>query len=143
MAEKRGLPGAGTRARSRQNGLLILQVFIAGVCSLAVEVSASRLLIPYFGDSIFVWANLIGLILLYLTIGYYVGGRLADRLPDVRVFYALTIVAAIFIALVPALAHPLYPRQLCLVYLSVVGRSVEVQTTSRFSGESGRNRWRC
>lgn len=87
--------------------MLIGQVFVAGACSLAVEVSASRLLAPYFGDTLFVWANLIGLILLYLTIGYYVGGRLADRFPGARVFYTLTLVAALFIAVIPLISHPL------------------------------------
>ncbi len=86
--------------------MLIAQVFVAGACSLAVEVSASRLLAPYFGDTLFVWANLIGLILLYLTIGYYAGGRFADRFPRAGVFYTLTIVAALFIALIPLISHP-------------------------------------
>ncbi len=86
--------------------MLILQVFVAGACSLAVEVSASRLLAPYFGDTLFVWANLIGLILLYLTIGYYVGGRFADRYPSSRVFYILTTIAALFIAIIPLISHP-------------------------------------
>ncbi len=85
--------------------MLLAQVFVAGACSLAVEVSASRLLAPYFGDTLFVWANLIGLILLYLTIGYYAGGRLADRYPRSSVFYALTIIAAVFILLVPLISH--------------------------------------
>lgn len=95
---------AGTR--KGRGWMLISQVFVAGACSLAVEVSASRLLAPYFGDTLFVWANLIGLILLYLTIGYYVGGRFADRYPSTRVFYTLSIVAAFFIALVPFIAQP-------------------------------------
>jgi predicted membrane-bound spermidine synthase len=86
--------------------MLISQVFVAGACSLAVEVSASRLLAPYFGDTLFVWANLIGLILLYLTIGYYVGGRFADRYPSSRVFYTLTMVAALFLAIIPLISHP-------------------------------------
>jgi len=93
-------------ARRGWGWLLILQVFVAGACSLAVEVSASRLLAPAFGDTIFVWANLIGLILLYLTIGYYAGGKLADRYPCARLFYGLTAIAAITIALIPFVAQP-------------------------------------
>ncbi len=93
--------------RSLQGWLLILLVFIAGACSLAVELSASRLLAPYFGTSLFVWANLIGLILLYLTIGYYVGGQVADRYPRPGVLYLLTTAAAFLIGVIPFIASPI------------------------------------
>src|SRR5437762_7153030 len=93
--------------RSVQGWLLILLVFVSGACSLAVELSASRLLAPYFGTSLFVWANLIGLILLYLTIGYYLGGRIADRYPRPEVLYTLTITAAFLISLIPFLSKPI------------------------------------
>jgi predicted membrane-bound spermidine synthase len=96
-----------TAGRNIQGWLLILLVFVAGASSLAVELSASRLLAPYFGTSLFVWANLIGLILLYLTIGYYLGGRLADRYPRPEVLYALTITAAFLISLIPFLSRPI------------------------------------
>lgn len=95
-----------TAAHTAQGWLLILLVFVAGACSLAVEVSASRLLAPYFGDTLFVWANLIGLILLYLTAGYYIGGRLADRYPRATVLYMLTGSAALLIALIPLISQP-------------------------------------
>ncbi len=98
---------APVAAQTMQGWLLILLVFVAGACSLAVEVSASRLLAPYFGDTLFVWANLIGLILLYLTIGYYVGGRLADRYPRASVLYILTGSAALLIALIPFISQPI------------------------------------
>ncbi len=94
-------------ARSAQGWLLILLVFVSGACSLAVELSASRLLAPYFGTSLFVWANLIGLILLYLTIGYYLGGRLADRYPRPTVLYLLTTSAAFLIGLIPFISRPI------------------------------------
>ncbi len=96
-----------TSGRRLQGWLLILLVFVAGACSLAVELSASRLLAPYFGTSLFVWANLIGLILLYLTIGYYLGGRLADRYPRPAVLYLLTIIASLLIGLIPLISRPI------------------------------------
>src|SRR6266699_2567487 len=98
---------AQTAGRNVQGWLLILLVFVAGACSLAVELSASRLLAPYFGTSLFVWSNLIGLILLYLTIGYYLGGRLADRYPRPAVLYALTIMASFLIGLIPLISRPI------------------------------------
>ena len=96
-----------TSRRSFQGWLLILLVLVAGAASLAVEFAASRLLAPYFGTSLFVWANLIGLILLYLTIGYYVGGRVADRYPRPVVLYGLTAVASLLISVIPVLSRPI------------------------------------
>lgn len=92
---------------STQRWLLITLVFVAGAVSLAVELSASRLLAPYFGTSLFVWANLIGLVLLYLTVGYYLGGRVADRYPRPGVLYGLTAVAALLVGLIPVISRPI------------------------------------
>ena len=72
---------------------LFLTVFVAGMSTLAVEFTASRLLQAVYGTSNIVWANVIGLVLLSLTIGYFIGGRLADRRPDAFLFYALVSVA--------------------------------------------------
>src|SRR5438093_12712551 len=82
-----------TSGRRLQGWLLILLVFVAGACSLAVELSASRLLAPYFGTSLLVSANLMGLMLLYLTVGSYLGGRLADRYSGPAVLSLLTLIA--------------------------------------------------
>jgi spermidine synthase len=82
-------------------------VFAAGVGSLATEIAASRLLAPYFGNSTIVWANVIGLILASLSLGYWLGGRLADRRPSPRALGAVVVAAACLIAVVPFVARPL------------------------------------
>ena len=85
---------------------LLTLVFISGMSSMALEMSASRLLAPYFGTSLFVWANLIGLILIYLSAGYFVGGRLADRFPNRRLLCTLTTIAALWVGLIPFISRP-------------------------------------
>src|SRR5215472_12473025 len=80
---------------------LPLVVFGAGAASLAVEICASRLLAPYFGNSTVVWANVIGLILIYLSVGYWIGGRTADRHPTPRALGVVLVVAAAAIAVLP------------------------------------------
>lgn len=86
---------------------LLLLVFVAGTASLATEFGASRLLAPYFGDSLYVWGVLIGLVLIYLSVGYVIGGRIADRWPRAQVLYQLTAVAGLWIAIIPLVAYPI------------------------------------
>jgi spermidine synthase len=86
--------------------LLLLTVFFGGMASLGVELSASRLLDPFFGNSLIIWAVLIGLVLAYLTVGYYIGGKWADRSPNYGVLYQITAWAAFLIGLVPFIARP-------------------------------------
>src|SRR5215472_6250220 len=64
---------------------LLLVVVAAGFGSTATEICASRLLAPYFGTSTVVWANVIGLVLTALSVGYWLGGRIADRRPEQQV----------------------------------------------------------
>jgi spermidine synthase len=87
--------------------LLLPLVFLSGMTSLAVELGASRLMAPYFGTSLYVWGILIGLILLYLSIGYVIGGRLADRHPRHDLLFQITAVAAIWIGLIPIASYPI------------------------------------
>lgn len=89
-------------------GALTALVFAGGACSLATEMAGARLLAPHFGTSNLVWANVIGLILLYLAIGYWVGGRLADRHPNARALARVVVGAAVAIAALPFVARPLF-----------------------------------
>lgn len=63
--------------------------------------AASRFLAPYFGTSSIVWANVIGVILLALAVGYHVGGRLADRYPSRQVFFGCGALGAVILAFLP------------------------------------------
>lgn len=75
--------------------------------TLAVELSAARLLEAVFGTSNIVWANIIGLILVYLTLGYFLGGRWADRSPYYSTFYRVLVWAAFSAGLIPLVADPI------------------------------------
>jgi spermidine synthase len=82
-------------------------VFVAGIASLSLEMCAPRLLGPYFGTSLVVWANIIGFFLIYLAVGYFLGGRVADRHPSAILLGTLTIVAAAATALIPIISGPI------------------------------------
>ncbi len=81
-------------------------VFISGMTSLAAEFGASRLLGNVFGTSNPIWAAIIGLILIYLTAGYFIGGRWADRSPYPRTMYAILAWGAFTLGIVPYIANP-------------------------------------
>ncbi|MBE3583447.1 MAG: fused MFS/spermidine synthase [Limnochordaceae bacterium] len=83
-------------------------LFVCGMAVMIVELAASRLLAPFFGDSLVVWANLIGIIMLGLTLGYYWGGRYADRHPHVRPLLVVVAVAGVWVGLLPLLSRPLF-----------------------------------
>ena len=77
------------------------------MASLGVEFGAARLLAPYFGTSLYVWGVLIGLVLIYLSAGYVIGGRLADRRPDDALLYQITAWAGLWIGVIPLVSYPI------------------------------------
>jgi len=86
---------------------LFFTVFMSGMTTLAVEMSDSHLMGPYFGDNRLVWASIIGLILVYLTIGYLLGGKLADRYPYPQYMYRILAWGAFSIGIIPFAAAPI------------------------------------
>src|SRR5689334_7310177 len=85
---------------------LELLVFVVGTSTLGAEIAAARLMAPFFGDSTIVWANTIAIVLVALSVGYWFGGRMADRHPHLRGLCLLVIAAAVLLGLVPIVAHP-------------------------------------
>jgi predicted membrane-bound spermidine synthase len=86
---------------------LLLVVFLAGVGTLGIEMVMPRLLAPFFGTSQPIWAVVIGMTLVYLAAGYWLGGRLADSRPDQRLLSWLIAWAGLLCALIPLVARPL------------------------------------
>ncbi len=91
---------------SRLSPPLGLVVFVVGSASLGSEIAAARLLAPYFGDSTIIWANTIGIVLVALSVGYWIGGRMADRDATMAGLHRLVLIAAVLLAIVPFLAGP-------------------------------------
>jgi spermidine synthase len=89
---------------------LYFTVFASGLTTLGVEFAASRLLGSVFGTSNLVWASIIGLILIYLTLGYFLGGRWADRSPHFQTFYRILAWGAFTAGLIPFIARPVLIR---------------------------------
>lgn len=85
---------------------LLFTVFISGMTTLAAELTAGRLIGNVFGTSNLIWASIIGLILIYLTLGYFLGGKWADNNPTPGAMYRILAWGAFTVALVPYVAGP-------------------------------------
>jgi len=88
---------------------LRIAVFGAGLATLGIELTASRLLGSVFGTSNIVWANIIGLMLVYLSAGYIIGGRWADRNPSPLTFYSILMWAGFAAGIVPLISRFVVP----------------------------------
>ena len=85
---------------------LLFTVFISGMTTLAAELAAGRLIGNVFGTSNIVWASIIGLILIYLTLGYFIGGKWADANPTAGAMYRVLAWGSFTLGLVPYIAGP-------------------------------------
>ena len=76
-------------------------VFLAGAALLGLEIAASRVLAPSFGNSLYVWGALIGIVLAGLSTGYWLGGALADRYPNARLLVGILGASALLVLAIP------------------------------------------
>jgi len=75
---------------------------------MSLEILGSRILAPYFGSTLFVWGSLIGVVLISLSVGYFLGGKLADKKPDFNILAGLLFISGIFIFLIPTFASVIF-----------------------------------
>ncbi|HKR73411.1 MAG TPA: fused MFS/spermidine synthase [Candidatus Nitrosocosmicus sp.] len=71
---------------------------------MSLEFSVSRLLIPIFGSTIYTWGSLIGVVLVGLSGGYHLGGRLADKNPNFEKFCSILFSAGLYILFIPIIS---------------------------------------
>jgi len=92
-----------------KRNFLLFVVFATGAAVLVVEVVATRVLAPYFGNTIFSISSIISTILAALSFGYYFGGKLADKRPTLNLFFGIIFAAGISILLIHYLSVFLLP----------------------------------
>lgn len=83
-----------------------LTVF-SGMAVMSLEMASSRLYAPYFGSSIFVWSALINALLLFLCIGYFLGGYLSRKRASIRTLSLIVLSACIYGGASPYIAYPI------------------------------------
>jgi spermidine synthase len=87
--------------------VIYLVAFIVGAIVMSFEMLGSRYLNPYFGSGIYTWASLISTVLASLTVGYFIGGWLADRRPSPAVLGITVLIGSLYILLLPLFAQPM------------------------------------
>ncbi len=84
--------------------ILLILVFVAGLATMSLEFSVSRLLIPVFGSSIYTWGSLIGVVLVGLSSGYHLGGKLADKNPTFEKFCSILFSTGLYVLFIPVIS---------------------------------------
>ena len=88
---------------SFDKAFLFLTLFVVGGVIMMLELLGTRILAPFFGTTIYTWSSLITVTLFALAIGYFVGGKIADRKPDWKIIYLVIFLACLWILLIPIL----------------------------------------
>lgn len=94
------------------NRRLYVIVFMTGAIVMILELVGSRILAPILGTSIYVWTSLIGVILGAMSLGYYMGGKIADKNPKVQTFSNIIFIAGIFIFFIIIMKKPILDASL-------------------------------
>lgn len=92
---------AGGYARRMRNVAAATLVFLGGFIIMVLEIIGARFLAKDFGSSFHVWVSQIGVVLIALAVGYYLGGALADRWQRLWVLVALLVPAGLVLFLIP------------------------------------------
>jgi len=98
--------------------VLPVVVFFTGACVLIIELVATRILSPYYGNTIFTVTSVITIVLAALSVGYYYGGKLADKHPSEKLFYSIILfsgLGVLFLHLLNLYVLPLLGYELSII----------------------------
>jgi predicted membrane-bound spermidine synthase len=105
-----------------------ITVFLCGALDMVLELVAARILSPYVGSSNLIWTTIIGIMLTSMSIGYWVGGKIADKKPDIKVLSLFILIGAFFTSLIPifetVLVKPLSAASNQLVLVAIICSAV-------------------
>lgn len=120
-------PEPPTRRPARERPVLLATVFLTGACVLVVEIAGSRVVAPLYGSGLYSWSALISVTLAALSLGYWAGGRAADRWPDPRLFHGGILAAGLLVVAIPwgapailRMTEPIDPRPGVLLSAAVL-----------------------
>ncbi len=97
-------------------------VFVCGALVMIYEIIGSRILSPYIGASTYVWTSLIGVILAALSLGYWLGGKTADRRPEIKILAFVLFLAG------GAVALTILTKDLLLALLAGIVIGLEIKS---------------
>lgn len=80
---------------------LEITVFLCGAIGMILELVAARVLSPYVGSSNLIWTTIIGVMLTSMSLGYWIGGKFADKKPEIGILSNFILLGAIFTSLIP------------------------------------------
>jgi spermidine synthase len=99
---------SATKSSATMTSVMIYGIaFVTGAIVMSFEMLGSRYLNPYFGSGIYTWASLISTVLMALTLGYFIGGWLADRTASLSVLAVTVLVASLYMLVLPSFSQPL------------------------------------
>ena len=104
--------------------IMKITVFLCGALGMVLELVAARILSPYVGSSNLIWTTIIGIMLTSMSIGYWLGGKIADKRPDINLLSFFILIGAFFTSIIPiletALVKPLSEVMNELVIIAII-----------------------
>lgn len=116
--------------------LLEITTFIAGATGMIIELVASRILSPYLGNSNLIWTCIIGMMLAFMSIGYFIGGKISDKHPKRNLLSLFLLDSATFISLIPMIEiyaiEPISKINFSLPLLAIICSTITFGIPSMF-----------